>query len=118
MAPKATVKREDLVVPYVHVPLEAESTANGIVQQTMPMAAMFMKNKLLSWFSLFSAVQAVLSEWSGVPVPEGGQPAYLRVLLGLVGLGVCYMELVWPGSSGYVPRPKAVAETVAAAATA
>jgi hypothetical protein len=117
MAPQ--VKREDLVVPYIHTPLKADSGSAGIVSQSMPMAAMFMRNKLLSWFSLISSIQSVLNELNGEPVAEGAQSGVMRIGLGVLGLAVCYMELALPGSFGGAPKKaiQTAAETVAGAST-
>ncbi|ONH68940.1 hypothetical protein BON22_1630 [Cyberlindnera fabianii] len=96
MAPP--VKREDLIVPYIHVKKVADDNASAnFVSQSMPMAAMFMRNKLLSWFTIFSAVIAVLYEVHGQTTVDG-QSGLLRLLTALVGVGVCYMELLLPGT--------------------
>ncbi|KAH3667770.1 hypothetical protein WICMUC_005302 [Wickerhamomyces mucosus] len=102
MAPQ--VKREDLVVPYVHVPPAPEAASSAVVSQSMPMAALFMKNKLLGWFSLLSTVQAYLNELHGAKPQEGSTSALLRLLLSVFGILVCYTDLVFPGSSGFVKK--------------
>ena len=118
MAP--SVKREDLIVPYIHLkPVVEDNSSASFVSQSMPMAAMFMRNKLLSWFSIFSAVISLMYELHGVTAADGSQSGYLRVITGVVGLGVCYMELVMPGATmgpGVKKAAAQISETVAAAA--
>lgn len=122
MAP--SVKREDLIVPYIHVsPASDPTAATNVVSQSMPMAAMMMKNKLLSWFTIFSAVGAVLASSHGAKTPEGSQSPFLQLLMAVVGAGVCYLDLLYPSFGGIMPKPasqaaKTATEVVAATATA
>lgn len=111
-----------MIVPYIHVAAPAETSANNFVTQSMPMAAMMMRNKLLSWFSVFSAVIATLSSSHGIKTAEDGQSPLLQLLLAAVGVAVCYMDLLFPN---FLPTGKvapdvasSISETVVATATA
>lgn len=100
---------------YRHVPAKARSEATGMVAQSLPMAAMFMKNKLLSWTSLFLAIQSYLND----PInkqddPESTQqPPLLKIVFALIAVCTCYIDLIFPKTN---PAAKAgnLAQTVSA----
>ncbi|RCK57769.1 hypothetical protein Cantr_06800 [Candida viswanathii] len=117
MAPKV---REDLVVPYNHVPAKPRRETGGMIAQTLPMAAMFMRNKVLSWSAFFLAVQAYLNEPINKPATkEGEQPGLLKVLFALIAVLTCYMDVVFPGTNPVVQRAaKMAAQTATDAAAA
>lgn len=107
--------REDLVVPYKHFPAKPRGEASSMVSQSLPMAAMFMKNKMLSWASLFLSIQSYLNEPINKPTSEDDQaqqPPLLRVLFAFVSLGTCYMDLFFPGAN---PAVRAASEKLKAA---
>lgn len=86
----------------MHAPAKARSDATGMIAQSMPMAAMFMRNKLLSWASLFIAIQSVLNEPANkAETPDEGsqQPPMLRILFAVIAIFTCYIDLVFPNSS-------------------
>ncbi|KAI3402922.1 hypothetical protein KGF56_004383 [Candida oxycetoniae] len=116
MAPKA---REDLVVPYKHVPANTRKDMGNILSQSMPMAAMFMKNKVLAWAAVFLAVQSYLNEPINRPLTDGNdkpqQPAILQILLALIAAGTCYMDLFFPSTNPALRKTVKIAtETVSA----
>lgn len=88
------------------------------------MAAMFMRNKLLSWASLFLALQSYLTEPINKPPTDkdaGSQPPLLRIFFALISLITCYMEFYFPGSSSLIKKgdyyvTTDVASTIASAA--
>lgn len=80
------------------------------------MAAMFMRNKMLSWAALFLAIQSYLNEPVNKPASDDDsaqQPPILRVLFGFVSLGTCYMDLIFPGAN---PALRLAAQATAKAA--
>ncbi|CAK7891739.1 hypothetical protein CAAN1_01S06854 [[Candida] anglica] len=116
MAPQ--IPRPDLVVPYKHTPAKARSEASSIISQSLPMAAMFMRNKMLSWSAFFLAVQSYLNEPIHKQEEEassGQQPPLLRVLFAIIALFSCYVDIFFP-SAGAAGK-KAVVDAAAAAAT-
>ncbi|KAG5419727.1 hypothetical protein I9W82_001607 [Candida metapsilosis] len=118
MAPKA---REDLVIPYVHVPAKARKDAGNVLSQSLPMAAMFMRNKMLSWASVFLSIQSYLNEPINKPADEdqGQQTPALRIAFAVISLITCYMDIVFPSTNPAVKRAaKVVSDTATAAATA
>lgn len=111
--------REDLVVPYKHIPAKPRSEASAMISQSLPMAAMFMRNKMLSWTSFFLAVQSFLNEPVNKPDSSDQQPPILRVLFSIVSLGTCYMDLIFPSSNPALRKAAKVAtDTVSDTATA
>lgn len=108
--------RPDLVVPYHHVPAKPRSeAASGMVSQTLPMAAMFMRNKVLSWSAVFLALQSYLSEPVNKPetADSAAQPPLLRVVFAAISLATCYLEFFFPGTSPALKRAAAAVETLA-----
>ncbi|KAH3688976.1 hypothetical protein WICPIJ_000035 [Wickerhamomyces pijperi] len=120
MAP--TVKRDDLIVRYIHTPPKTEGKGSAMVSQSMPMAALFMKNKLLSWFSLLNGVTGCLNKLHGAPIADDQMSPLLTLAMALLGIAVCYMDLVFPSSSGFIQKraveevAEGISSTVAAAA--
>ncbi|RLV96555.1 Uncharacterized protein JA1_000047 [Spathaspora sp. JA1] len=110
---------QELVVPYKHVPAKPRNdNATSVMAQSLPMAAMFMRNKVLSWSSVFIAVQAWLNEPINAPPKENEgaqQPALLKVTFALVALLTCYMDVVFPGTNNNLK--KSVGEAVTSAAS-
>ncbi|CEP60057.1 uncharacterized protein LALA0_S01e02058g [Lachancea lanzarotensis] len=89
-------KRPDLIVDYKHVPAPkstASSASQGVLAQSMPMAAMFMKNKFLAWFAMLTTVHYALN---GGDEASADQGPLLKILMSAVSLGVCYMNVVFP----------------------
>ncbi|CCH45968.1 putative membrane protein [Wickerhamomyces ciferrii] len=119
MAP--SVKSRELVIPYIHVAPAPEADSGAVIGQSMPMAAMFMKNKLLSWVTLITAILALLnSGGNSAAASETAQSPFVRILMAVVSLGVCYMDLVVPGSSGIKKKStesvvEKISETIATA---
>jgi hypothetical protein len=82
---------------------------------TLPLAAMFLRNKILSWAALFTALQVYLNE----PPVRGkdAQPAWITLVTSVIGLVTCYMDFVIPKR---LPPPVAqrAAESVSTAVQA
>lgn len=89
-----------------------------MISQTMPMAAMFMRNKMLSWSSFFLAIQSYLNEPTNRAEPAD-QPPILKVIMGLVALLICYVEIIFPVGSPLSQKAELAksATTAVAAAT-
>jgi len=82
-----------------------------MVAQTLPMAAMFLRNKMLSWSSVFLAVQSYLAEPINKPVDnkEVSQPPLLRVIFAIISLVTCYIDIIFPSTR---PAAKTVTQKV------
>ncbi|KAI9784731.1 MAG: hypothetical protein M1816_000734 [Peltula sp. TS41687] len=96
---KKDMRREDLAVPYVAPPKKAsDSDISGMLATTLPMAAMFTRNRqvpTVGWTAVLFALQNWLSE-----TPEqkktSAQPGLVTVGLAVLSLGVTYMQLFIP----------------------
>lgn len=91
-----------------------------MVAQTLPMAAMFMKNKLLSWSAFFLAIQSWLNEPINRPADDTSlstatQPPLLRILFSFISLATCYIEFFFPAASTNVKRVSKAAVDAASA---
>lgn len=98
-----------------------------MISQTLPMAAMFMRNKLMSWSSVFLALQSYLTEPVNKPESasdSGAQPPLLRLAFAFISLLTCYMEYFFPATSSSVRKTavqsvtSVVSEATAAATSA
>ncbi|TID30642.1 hypothetical protein CANINC_000797 [Pichia inconspicua] len=94
------VIREDKVKKYVHVVAENKLVATDFVSTNLPMAAMFLKNRMLAWASLFFAVQSYLNRpIIKRPGDESQSPSF-RILFALIALVTSYLDLIFPAMSG------------------
>ncbi|KAG9778262.1 hypothetical protein KCU88_g4343, partial [Aureobasidium melanogenum] len=62
MSSKKDMRRTDLVIPYVEPKEEKPADLGSTLTSTMPMAAMFTRNRMLGWFSLLTALLNWLGE--------------------------------------------------------
>ncbi|PWW75198.1 hypothetical protein C7212DRAFT_297432 [Tuber magnatum] len=89
-------RRADLIIPYVAPTAEANGTdISATMTSTLPMAAMFTRNKVVGWTAMIFAIQAWLSE-TPAQVAGGKQPAYFGVGMSLMSLGFAYLPLFIP----------------------
>ncbi|KAF1982841.1 hypothetical protein K402DRAFT_397175 [Aulographum hederae CBS 113979] len=101
MASKKTMRRPDLVVPYTETAKEKEDTAASTMASTLPMAAIFTRNKFIGWTAIVFSVQSWLAE-----TPESKKtastPGYFSVGMAVMSLFVAYMPLFMPPQPGKV----------------
>lgn len=100
------VKRTDLCVGYKHQlppksPYASATGVSGVVNQSTPMVAMFLKNKFLAWFALIQSFYAYLNfvaDESSSPNDQNptDQSPGIRLVMSVVGLFVCYLGIVFP----------------------
>ncbi|KAF7164431.1 hypothetical protein CNMCM6106_000983 [Aspergillus hiratsukae] len=88
MASKKDMRRIDLAIPYIEPPKDKnEADMSGAMSSTMPMAAMFTRNRMIGWVSFVFSLQSWLGE-----TPEqkksAATPAYMSVLMSLMALVV------------------------------
>ena len=116
------VIRKENVKRYVHVPVKPKNSASNFVSQNLPMAAMFLKNKALSWACLFIAVQTYLNEPYIKDPSDDSSSGIFKILFASVALGTSYLDLVFPTMGGFMgpnaagTATEAATEAVAAAA--
>ncbi|CZS98210.1 uncharacterized protein RAG0_07022 [Rhynchosporium agropyri] len=84
------------VIPF-QIPPAKESSADisGTLGSTLPMAAMFTRNKFVGWASVVLAVQNWLGE-SQEAKRSSSQPAYFSVGMGIMALVVTYLPMFLP----------------------
>ncbi|RMD41177.1 hypothetical protein DV735_g3946, partial [Chaetothyriales sp. CBS 134920] len=89
------MRRVDLVIPYVPPQEESKPDFGSTFTSTMPMAAMFTRNRAIGWVSLLTA----LLNWLGeTPAQKASQatPGYMSFGISILALGVTYMSLFLP----------------------
>ncbi|KAF2796074.1 hypothetical protein K505DRAFT_323592 [Melanomma pulvis-pyrius CBS 109.77] len=95
-ANKKDMRRADLVVPYAE-PAKDKSDGDmaSTMASTLPMAAIFTRNKVVGWTAVIFALQSWLAE-----TPEqkrtSSTPAYFSVGMSFMSLLVGYMPLFLP----------------------
>lgn len=96
-----------LTFRYHHFAAKPRAEAGSMISQTLPMAAMFMRNKIMSWSAVFLALQSYLSEPINKPeenAQAGSQPPLLRVAFSLISLLTCYLDLFFPSTNPALKR--------------
>ncbi|KAK9469374.1 hypothetical protein V1512DRAFT_256098 [Lipomyces arxii] len=96
MSSVGSKKRANLVVRYVPLELKSKEEITGIIGTVLPMAAMFLRNRIIAWGALLVAIQSYLNE-TEAQARESSQPAYLKVMMSFAGLLVCYLDLFFAG---------------------
>ncbi|RPA84739.1 hypothetical protein BJ508DRAFT_412490 [Ascobolus immersus RN42] len=112
MSQKRDMRKAELIIPYVAPkPKEEDSDAIGTIASTMPMVAMFTRNKIVGWTSVMFALQLWLNE-TPAGIAAGKQPAYFTVGMSIMSLLMCYMNVFFPapvanpaGGLGTQPAP-------------
>ncbi|KFY29486.1 hypothetical protein V493_02341 [Pseudogymnoascus sp. VKM F-4281 (FW-2241)] len=97
MSARKDMRREDLIIPYQH-PAPKEGGLGDIMStlsSTVPMAAMFTRNKYIGWASVVIAVQNWLSE-SPDSKAAASQPGYMGVGMSFLSLIVTYLPMFMP----------------------
>ncbi|CCH58452.1 hypothetical protein TBLA_0A06600 [Henningerozyma blattae CBS 6284] len=125
--PINNVKRKDLIVRYQHkfppkTSYDNISSVSGMISQSMPMAAMFLRNKFIAWFAFIQTFYSALTSGSGlfemsIPTNETAknvksgslgttsQPNGVKFVMSLIGVLFCYSDLVIPQKvPGWVPK--------------
>merc|ERR1712000_354220 len=98
MAQTKDLRRADLIIPYQEP--EAKQDAQDMsssLSSTLPMAAMFMRNKMIGWAALIVSIQNWLGE-SESAKKNAAMPGYLSVGMSFMALASTYMNL-------FIPQP-------------
>ncbi|PSK34802.1 hypothetical protein B9Z65_1385 [Elsinoe australis] len=95
MSGKKDMRRPDLVVPYIEPATKDNNDISSTMTSTLPMAAIFTRNKVIGWTSVTLAIQQWLAE-----TPESKKtastPAIFSVGMAFMAVGVSYMQLILP----------------------
>ncbi|CAI6335822.1 unnamed protein product [Periconia digitata] len=79
MASKKDMRRADLIVPYTEPKKDKnEGDMSSTMASTLPMAAIFTRNKMIGWVAVVFAIQSWLAE-SPEQAKTSGTPAYFSV---------------------------------------
>ncbi|KAM0718289.1 hypothetical protein Q7P37_006621 [Cladosporium fusiforme] len=112
---KKDMRREDLIVPYTEGPQDKDAAGDfqGTISSTLPMAAIFTRNKMIGWTAVVFAIQGWLGE-TPAQAAAASTPAYLQVGMAAMSLGVAYMPLFLPPTMGGASSSTGPAPPVAA----
>ncbi|KAJ4140131.1 hypothetical protein NW768_001484 [Fusarium equiseti] len=100
MAPTKDPRRSDLIVPYQEPKSSGESTdISSTMSTTLPMAAMFTRNKLVGWASVVFSIQSWLGE-SEDSKKNSATPGYFSVGMSIMALVVTYLPIFLPPVGG------------------
>ncbi|PKK41210.1 hypothetical protein CI102_13515 [Trichoderma harzianum] len=98
MAPSTKdMRRADLIVPYQEPVVKGEVTDfSSTMSSTLPMAAMFMRNKFVGWIAVVFSIQTWLGE-SEDSQKSSGTPGYFSV--GMSGTSPSLSQAITPALS-------------------
>ncbi|KAF2153073.1 hypothetical protein K461DRAFT_277871 [Myriangium duriaei CBS 260.36] len=98
---KRDMRRSDLVVPYLE-PAVAKSDMDfaSTLGSTLPMAAIFLRSKMIGWVAVTFAIQTWLAE---SPDKKASTSGIYQVGMAFMSLGVSYMSLFLPPTPSAVP---------------
>ncbi|KAL2831237.1 hypothetical protein BDW59DRAFT_140735 [Aspergillus cavernicola] len=97
---KKDMRRLDLAIPYVDPPKDKnDADMTGAMSSTMPMAAMFTRNRMIGWVAFVFSLQSWLGE-SAEQKKTATTPAYMSVLMSLMALAVTYLPVFLPPTGG------------------
>ncbi|KAJ5162358.1 hypothetical protein N7492_007750 [Penicillium capsulatum] len=96
MASNKDMRRADLAIPYVDPPKSSnDADMSSTMSSTMPMAAMFTRNRMIGWVSFVFSLQSWLAE-SPEQKKTSSNPAYMSVFMSFMALIVTYFPLFLP----------------------
>ncbi|KAK3363408.1 hypothetical protein B0T25DRAFT_39940 [Lasiosphaeria hispida] len=100
MATKKDMRRPDLVIPYQEPAPKGDSAEFGsTLSSTLPMAAVFMRNRYVGWAAVVFSLQSWLGE-SEDSKKSSSTPGYFTVGMSLMSLLVTYLPLFLPPTPG------------------
>ncbi|KAK7515820.1 hypothetical protein IWZ03DRAFT_380543 [Phyllosticta citriasiana] len=92
---KKDMRRDDLIIPYSQVEAKSDPDFAGTLASTLPMAAIFTRNKMVGWTAVIFALQTWLAE-----TPEtksaASTPGIFTVGMSFMSLLVSYLPLFLP----------------------
>ncbi|KAI9701691.1 MAG: hypothetical protein M1820_006319 [Bogoriella megaspora] len=100
MSAKKDMRRPDLIVPYLDPPKSKdEADVTSTMSSTLPMVAIFTRNKLVGWTAVIFSLQSWLAE-----TPEQKKtattPGYFSVGMAVMACLVAYMPMFLPPPPG------------------
>ncbi|KAK1758598.1 hypothetical protein QBC47DRAFT_145892 [Echria macrotheca] len=99
-ANKKDMRRADLIIPYQEPAAKSDSAEFGsTLSSTLPMAAVFMRNRYVGWAAVVYSVQNWLGE-SEDAKKSNSTPGYFTVGMSLMSLLVTYLPIFLPPAPG------------------
>ncbi|KAH9889252.1 hypothetical protein F4778DRAFT_785801 [Xylariomycetidae sp. FL2044] len=94
---KKDMRRADLAVPYQEPVLKSSESPefSSTLSSTLPMAAIFTRNRYVGWASVVFSVQSWLGE-SEDASKSASTPGYFQVGMSVMALGVTYLPMFLP----------------------
>ncbi|KAH6894075.1 hypothetical protein B0T10DRAFT_603629 [Thelonectria olida] len=108
MAPnQKDMRRPDLVIPYQEPKSKGDTTDfSSTLSTTLPMAAMFTRNKLIGWAAVVFSIQSWLGE-SEDAKKNSSTPGYFSVGMSIMSLAITYLPLFLPQPGTRAPAAAA-----------
>ncbi|KAI1329913.1 hypothetical protein F5Y16DRAFT_364357 [Xylariaceae sp. FL0255] len=104
MSSKKDMRRADLAVPYQEPPPAKENVEfSSTLSSTLPMAAIFTRNKFIGWASVVFSIQSWLGE-SEATTQNTSTPGYFNVGMSIMSLAVTYLPLFLPPTASPASR--------------
>ncbi|OTA98434.1 hypothetical protein M426DRAFT_325972 [Hypoxylon sp. CI-4A] len=101
MATKKDMRRPDLVVPYQEPAPKGDSVEfSSTLSSTLPMAAIFTRNKYIGWASVVLSIQSWLGESEDASKSGTSTPGYFTIGMSVMALGVTYLPMFLPPPPG------------------
>ncbi|KAI0542719.1 hypothetical protein GGR58DRAFT_168082 [Xylaria digitata] len=107
MASKKDMRRPDLIVPYQEPPVGKSGETpefSSTLSSTMPMAAIFTRNKYIGWAAVVFSMQSWLGE-SEATTQSTSTPGYFSVGMSVMALLVTYLPIFMPPVPGQAQPP-------------
>ncbi|KAH6630377.1 hypothetical protein B0J18DRAFT_100248 [Chaetomium sp. MPI-SDFR-AT-0129] len=105
------MRQPDLIIPYQEPAAKGDNVEfQSTISSTLPMAAIFLRNKYIGWAAVVFSIQSWLGE-SEETKKSSSTPGYFNVGMSLVSLIVTYLPIFLPqpgakqGSPTGVPAP-------------
>ncbi|KAF2132256.1 hypothetical protein P153DRAFT_364687 [Dothidotthia symphoricarpi CBS 119687] len=100
MTSRKDMRRADLIVPYAEPAKDkSDGDMSGTMASTLPMAAIFTRNKMIGWVAVVFAIQSWLAETPDQK-RKSTTPAYYSVGMAFMSLIVGYSQLFLPPTPG------------------
>ncbi|KAK4216605.1 protein Asterix [Rhypophila decipiens] len=102
MASKKDMRRPDLIIPYQEPAAKGETgDLQSTIASTLPMAAIFMRNRYVGWAAFVFSIQSWLGE-SEDSKKSSSTPGYFSVGMAFMSLIVTYLPIFLPPQPGYL----------------
>ncbi|KAG7291774.1 hypothetical protein NEMBOFW57_001794 [Staphylotrichum longicolle] len=94
------MRQPDLIIPYQEPVAKGDNVEfQSTLSSTLPMAAIFMRNKYIGWAAVVFSLQSWLGE-SEETKKSNSTPGYFNVGMSLMSLAVTYLPLFLPQAGG------------------